>query len=124
MSKQKLEYCRRCQESTNGGISRRDNKSPLCTKCEELEAFIDMAETLTYPLIKWEFKFQQLLAPQNGMDIFESFLKFRKSIGKKDPSFAEIHYLIWDDMFGCKDKKGWMRQLGKIYADKEKAWKI
>ena len=123
MNKQKLESCRRCQETTNWGISRRDNESPLCTKCEEMEAAVDMAETLTYPLIKWEFKFQQLLPPRNGVDVFESFLKFRKSIGKKDPSFAEIHFLIWDDMFGCKDKKGWMETFGKKYEDAEKTWK-
>ena len=54
--------CPHCDKEVTGypALSRRDNKTDICSKCGEIEAFVDMSDSLPENIIHWEFRFQQI----------------------------------------------------------------
>ena len=109
MSQEKI-HCYKCKSDQvwNFATTRRPNTSEetskICDQCAEHEAFLDHSDDITEieGLLHREYSFFQLCCVGKGKDgheRFQEFLKFRKDLGKNDPSPKEIDSIIWQKMF-------------------------
>ena len=119
--------CPHCDKEVTGypALSRRDNKTDICSKCGEIEAFVDMSDSLPENIIHWEFRFQQICCgddKQSGHDVFHKFLQFRKKIGKHDKPLWEIEWLITKAMFPKAKYDVFMSKLKPQYDQIEEKW--
>ena len=119
--------CPHCEENSTGypALSRRDNKTDICSKCGEIEAFVDMSDCLSDDFIHWEFRFQQLHCGNDkldGHDTFHDFLKFRKSIGKNDRPLWQTEWSILSSMFPKADYEAFMSTQKSQYDKIEESW--
>ena len=103
-------HCYKCKSDQvwNFATTRRPNTSEetskICDQCAEHEAFLDHSDDITEieGLLHREYSFFQLCCGGKGKDgheRFQEFLKFRKDLGKNDPSPKEIDSIIWQKMF-------------------------
>ena len=89
MQKTKNEWCPRCMEEkmreeiAQNALSRRDNKTYICSSCGQTEAFVDF-----YPLEE---------IPKNQLYLEKSF---HKKIGKNFDSYVDWKNKVRQEMSG------------------------
>ena len=119
--------CPHCDKEVTGypALSRRDNKTDICSKCGTIEAFVDMSDSLPDNVILGEFRFQHIYCggdKQDGHEVFRKFLQFRKKIGKHDKPLWEIEWLILKTIFPKAKYDVFMSNRKPQYDQIEASW--